>query len=666
MQSIFRVAILQIPAHKKMQQLLKTSDSLLHVLIDSLPVFIGYIDANQKYVLANKLYKEFFGVKFTFVERLHVSQVIGEDAYEKTRPHIEAGLRGEPQSYEYEVQRLGETHCIRAMYVPDIDKGKVKGIFVLGMDVTEQKQLDEKLRSAKERLEYVVDSNPAVIYLAKPLPDYSDYCTTYHSKSVASMTGFESNEFMGEKGAGFWASRVHPDDLAAYRAATPELWAKGHGTNEYRFLHKDGTYRWIREEAKVVRDSKGNVQDIIGYWTDVTDRKKMEEELKESERRYRRLFESSPLSLWEEDFSEAKKYLENLRAKGITDLRGFLFEYPDEVGKCASMVKIVNVNDATLRLYGVESMNELLGELRRVLMHESMANFREELLTLLGGKTTFSSDFENRTLAGETKHVNLILNVVPGYEDTLAKVLVTIIDLTERKQMEERLHQTERLAAIGETAAMVGHDLRNPLQALMTGLYVVKKQLASEKPEDRAEAVSLFESLGEQVIYMNKIVADLQGYSGPIAVEPVEIELTKLLKDALSTVRVPENVETTLVAQDTMRVLVDPTLMKRIMVNLVSNAIQAMPNGGRLTITVVDGPRDFSVAVQDTGLGIAPEDLTQLFTPFFTKKAKGQGLGLAVCKRMAEAQGGKITVESKLGQGSIFTVSIPLKVNVER
>jgi PAS domain S-box-containing protein len=356
--------ILQLSTGTKHLELLKTSESLLHLLIDSLPAFIGYIDSDQKYVLANRLYKEFFGIKFIEARGLHVKDVIGYQAYQSTRPHIEAALRGQRQSYEYAFVHLGETHYMKADYVPDMEKGQVKGIFVLGIDTTEQ------------------------------------------------------------------------------------------------------------------------------------------------------------------------------------------------------------------------------------------------------------------------------------------------------KQMEQRLLRSERLAAIGETAAMVGHDLRNPLQAMMGTVYLAKELIDSPKPEDKTKAVALLNSLDEEVDYMNKIVSDLQNFSGPVAAKPVEMDLTNLIMDVLSNLKVPENVETTLDSKNASRITADPLLMKRIIINLVTNAIQAMPNGGKLVISCVSG-RNLSVVVRDTGVGMAPEDIAQVFTPFFTKKARGQGLGLAVCKRLVEAQGGTITLESKLGYGSTFTVTIP-------
>ena len=167
-------------------------------------------------------------------------------------------------------------------------------------DITERKRMEEKLRrystqleelvaertaalqATRERLEYVISSNPAVIYSGKPLADHSDWYLTYISARVVTMLGFEPGDFIGHPE--FWERRVHPEDLRPTLAEIPRLWKEGQHTFEYRFLHKDGTYRWIREEAKVVRDADGKPMEVNGYWTDITERKRLEEELAKSQR----------------------------------------------------------------------------------------------------------------------------------------------------------------------------------------------------------------------------------------------------------------------------------------------------------------------------------------------------------------------------------------------
>ena len=493
----------------------------------------------------------------------------------------------------------------------------------------------KELSSAKERLDYVIQSNPAVIYLAKPFPDLSDYYATFQSKNTVSITGFESEEYIGEKGAAFWASRVHPDDLASYRAGTAEFWKRGHRVCEYRFLHKNGTYRWIMEESNVICDGTGAVRDIIGYWTDVTERKRMEEELRSTRDRLGLVLASNPAVLFLE------KPLPNL--------------------------------SNTFSTFVSESATSVLGFESESFLGESGANFwrsrvhPDDLTRYLAEMPSLWRDghhtFEFRFLHsdGEYRWIREEMKVTRDAEGRVLDVVGVGIDLTERKKLEEKLANAERLAAIGETAAMVGHDLRNPLQGMTGAVYLAKNLSKSESVEDKKEVVALMDTLDHQIQYMDKIVSDLQNYAGPIRAAPVETNLPGLIKETLTSANIPENVETTVtVAQgDLSKVMLDSKLVKRILFNLIVNAVQAMPNGGKLVIEPSKKDDSLTLSVRDTGVGIPQENMGKLFDPFFTTKAKGQGLGLPVCKRLLEAQNGSITVKSEVGKGSTFIFTIP-------
>jgi signal transduction histidine kinase len=228
--------------------------------------------------------------------------------------------------------------------------------------------------------------------------------------------------------------------------------------------------------------------------------------------------------------------------------------------------------------------------------------------------------------------------------------------------MREELLKSKRLAAVGEAAAMVGHDLRNPLQATVTIVYLVKKLLSSGGVEERNRAFGLLEELNDQVYYMDKIVSDLQDYTRPVGSELIETNLSEMIREVIANVKIPGNVKVSnMNREDPRKAILDPVLLRRVLANLVLNAIQAMPKGGELIITTNKTQDSVEIIVQDTGVGIALENLEKIFNPFFTTKAQGQGLGLAVCKRLVEAQGGEITVKSELGNGSTFTVSLPIK-----
>jgi len=173
------------------------------------------------------------------------------------------------------------------------------------------------------------------------------------------------------------------------------------------------------------------------------------------------------------------------------------------------------------------------------------------------------------------------------------------------------------------------------------------------------------ESLSEiekNVDYINKIVADLQDFARPLKPNAEETDLKLIIDELLKKNGLPENVKLTIkVDADARKVVADSTFINRIMYNLVNNAVQAMPRGGKLTIRAYKEDKDVLITVKDTGVGIPESVKGKLFTPMFTTKSKGQGFGLAVIKRMAEALGGTVTFESQEGKGTTFMVRLPHK-----
>jgi two-component system CheB/CheR fusion protein len=252
------------------------------------------------------------------------------------------------------------------------------------------------------------------------------------------------------------------------------------------------------------------------------------------------------------------------------------------------------------------------------------------------------------------------------------EILVTAEDITEtkqfleqqeiqRKNLEKKLESAENLAVIGQTAGMVGHDIRNPLQAIVSATYLAKDDLVSlPQSEIKKNLIESMKEIEDQAAYIGKIVADLQDFSRPLKPFSEEIDLRKIVDTLLLSLETEENVEViSEIADDTHKVKSDPDYLKRIITNLLMNAEQAMPKGGRITITARKEKGTCLISVEDTGEGI-PEDVKpHLFQPLFTTKAKGQGFGLAVSKRLAKAMGGDLTFESEEGNGSKFILKLP-------
>jgi signal transduction histidine kinase len=209
---------------------------------------------------------------------------------------------------------------------------------------------------------------------------------------------------------------------------------------------------------------------------------------------------------------------------------------------------------------------------------------------------------------------------------------------------------------------MVGHDLRNPLQAAVNTLYLAKETLGSMKldEKDRSSLDEYNARLSKYLAYMNRIVSDMQDFARPLTPDYAWVDLRRLLSDSLNTITVPKGVDVSMdVAESFPLVRVDPLLTQRLSTNLANNAVQAMPDGGSLRISADLSGGSLTLKFSDTGVGIPDENLNKLFHPLFTTKSKGSGLGLSICKKIAEAQGGTIAVESKVGTGTTFIVTIP-------
>lgn len=227
------------------------------------------------------------------------------------------------------------------------------------------------------------------------------------------------------------------------------------------------------------------------------------------------------------------------------------------------------------------------------------------------------------------------------------------------KRQRKMLKETERLAAIGQTAGMVGHDIRNPLQAIVSELFLAQDEIKNlPLSKEKNCLLESFIFIEEQLHYINKIVSDLQDYARPLNPEFLKLDLLEAISDSIVTISVPSNIHLTIVAENHFPKLnLDPSFLKRILVNLVTNSIQAMPDGGKLTIRTAVESGKAIITVEDTGVGIPSEIRSKIFQPLMTSKSKGQGFGLAVVKRLVEAQNGTVTFESEKDVGTRFIIT---------
>jgi signal transduction histidine kinase len=251
----------------------------------------------------------------------------------------------------------------------------------------------------------------------------------------------------------------------------------------------------------------------------------------------------------------------------------------------------------------------------------------------------------------------LLQKKLKGYSEKLEQLVEDRTD--QLQQAQAKLVKSERLVAIGELAAMVGHDLRNPLTGIMGAAYYLKTK---HTPELGAKGKEMLETIEKAILYSNKIVNDLLEYSRDLKLELTETTPKELLKNSLSLIEVPKEIQLVDATEDKPKFKADAEKMRRVFVNLIKNAFDAMPEGGTLTVQSRKVKGRLEIAFKDTGTGMSKETLSKIKggVPLFTTKAKGMGFGVPICKRIAEAHGGKLLVESKLGKGTTITIKVPV------
>jgi len=251
------------------------------------------------------------------------------------------------------------------------------------------------------------------------------------------------------------------------------------------------------------------------------------------------------------------------------------------------------------------------------------------------------------------------------------EVFLVTKDITERKRMEEELRKqsehleklveektmelldAERMVTAGRIASMVGHDLKSPLQTIRNAAHLLK-----EVPEQKDEMLDMIEN---SVTRANGLIEDFRSNVRDTPLSIVTVDLRALMETAVEEAGIPDSVSVSLKVEGVEAVSLDPSKLHRVLDNLIGNAMEAMPKGGVLKISADKREKEVVIEVTDTGVGISEEEMPNLFKPFHTTKLKGLGLGLTFCKRAVEVHGGTITVESQVGEGSTFTVRIPLK-----
>jgi two-component system, chemotaxis family, CheB/CheR fusion protein len=368
------------------------------------------------------------------------------------------------------------------------------------------------------------------------------------------------------------------------------------------------------------------------------------------------------------------------RNQKLTELNNDFANLMDNVDTAVVLID----NDFKIRRF-TDSAQELL-KLLPTDMNHPITDIRlgipiddlEKLLNkTINGLETFRQEIETQ----KGRWYQMRIRPYLTEEKKVGGAVLSLANVTEIKKLEEenkcytndlkqkvedqtsQLIEAEKMATIGKTAGMVGHDIRNPLQAIEGEVYIAKQEInAMPDTEEKDRMLQSLKIIQDRLYYINKIIMDLQDFSRKLEPNLEKVDLSKVVKEALSEIMVPETVKVTVsIEPDCPELTLDISYIQRILTNLLTNSIQAMPKGGNLKITASCQDNKVLISVNDTGEGMPEETKEKIFTPLFTTKSQGQGFGLAVVKRLTEAMGGTISFESEVNKGSTFTVEFPLK-----
>lgn len=391
-----------------------------------------------------------------------------------------------------------------------------------------------------------------------------------------------------------------------------------------------------------------------------------------SEHRYRTIFETLSVAIWEHDFTKVKTELNVLRASGIGDIRSYIREHRDFVVKMRGLVRITDVNQTALRLVEIDTKSEFFTYLDEF-VYENERSFKNCLIAIDEGHATFQSETVVRSRTGRLIPVLVVLSF-PKHGESLGRIQGSFFDMTERLQFQEALEKSRielehasRAATIGEISASIAHEVNQPLAAAMTFIDAAQSWLNRGKP-DLDEAKVALRQASVSTGHAAEVVERVRMLPGKSTFESRKVDLRQTLKNVLrlkQTEISDSGVSVLLHLGDVGAIRGDHVLLQQAFLNIVTNALQAMNQTDiaqrSVTITSRREGAGILVTVADTGSGIGSSPSERLFKAFESSKPGGMGLGLSICKTIFTAHNGAISIENRTDMpGALVKIRIPL------
>ena len=625
--------------YRKLASQLDQQRSLLRALLDSIPDLIFYKDCAGVYLGCNKAFEAFAGrpeKKLAGLTDLDLfSREVAEFFRDMDRQMLSQGTARQNEEWvDYPDGRRILLDTLKTpFYAHD---GKTLGLIGISRDITGRKRVEDALRKSEERYALAVQGTNDGIWDVDLASG-----EVYFSSRWKSMLGYEDDEIPNEIGE--WIERIHPDDLQMVMDAR-EMYLEDHRPAyevEYRLQHKNGFYRWVLSRGACMRDPQGVPYRFSGSHTDITERMTLEQAVRESEKKYRTLFEESKDMVF------------------IVDAAG----------------RMSDINPAG---------TELLGYTKEELLAKSIGHdfgiplkVREDFLETLTS-FGFVKDFELELKKKDGARVVVHFSATVVRDDTGKVVGYRGIahDVTERRRLEQQLVQAQRMESIGMLAGGIAHDFNN----LLTAISGYGEMIRDNVPADDELLLDCVDQVLKASERATELTRGLLAFSRKQVIHPKPVLVNTIVRNTGKWIRriIGEDIEfSTNLSERKLPVMADISQLEQVLMNLATNARDAMPCGGLLRIATEEAlvqnsseadhdmpkPGKYArISVSDTGTGIEEKYLDRIFEPFFTTKeiGKGTGLGLAMIYGAIKQHNGSILVTSEPGKGTTFSIYLPI------
>ncbi len=548
------------------------------------------------------------------------------------------------------MQKTGEIKdvAIKATIFELKGKQLIQGTF---RDISEKKQAERKLKKAelvlrqeRNMLEAVTENIGAGLTITS-----KDYQILWTNKVMKQIRGIPDLE-----GRKCYATYNYLDTVCPDCGVKKVFEGKEIDSREFTVFDREkGSTIWTQLIATPIKDKDGNVTSALELVLPITERKKAESALKRSEEKFRNLAEQSPDIIF---INQKRRVVyANREAEEAT---GYTKE------------ELYSPNFNYMDLIAPESKELVMSLFMKHERGEGIRPYEFKLISKKGQTIDVINSTKVIDYNGEPAILGIETDITESkrLKEKLEKYSIHLESLVKERtaqleQAQAQLVKSERLAAIGELAGMVGHDLRNPLTGIKNAAYYLKKK-GTTCPEGQAK--EMLEIIDKAIVHSNKIINDLLDYSREMRLELTESAPRTLLDEAVRMIQVPDRIQILNHILGDTKINVDADKMMRVFINLIKNAVDAMPEKGTLEITSHKTKDNLEIAFADTGTGITDETLPKIFSPLFTTKAQGMGFGLAICKRIVDSHGGTIKVfKTAVNKGTTFTITLPFKPKFE-